>query len=49
MPLRFRVLPTDDTPSGGAAAPAGPLLEREVELPGAASQIRIGRRGDVEL
>jgi pSer/pThr/pTyr-binding forkhead associated (FHA) protein len=52
MPLRFRVLPSDDTrPAGpgGRGAPAGPLVERDVELPDAARELRIGRRPDVEL
>jgi pSer/pThr/pTyr-binding forkhead associated (FHA) protein len=44
MPVRFRILPADDARPG-----AGPLVEREVELPEALDEIRLGRRADVEL
>jgi pSer/pThr/pTyr-binding forkhead associated (FHA) protein len=49
MALRFRVLPADDTRPAGQAAAAGPLVARDVELPGDLAEIRIGRHADVEL
>src|ERR1700748_833112 len=48
MPLRFRVLPADDARAPGRP-PAGPLVEREVQVPDATGEVRIGRRADVEL
>jgi pSer/pThr/pTyr-binding forkhead associated (FHA) protein len=49
MALRFRVLPTDDTRPAGRAGPAGPLVERDLDLPDELDPIRVGRRADVEL
>ena len=49
MALRFRVLPADDTRPAGKAGATGPLVARDVELPGDLAEIRIGRRADVEL
>ena len=49
MPLRFRVLPTDDTRPAGKAGVAGPLVEREIALSDALAEIRVGRRADLEL
>jgi pSer/pThr/pTyr-binding forkhead associated (FHA) protein len=50
MPLRFRILP-DVHVDAGAGAPhvAGPLVEREIEVPDGVGEIRVGRRADVEL
>jgi pSer/pThr/pTyr-binding forkhead associated (FHA) protein len=49
MALRFRILPADDTRPAGRAAATGPLVARDVELPGDLAEIRIGRHADVEL
>jgi pSer/pThr/pTyr-binding forkhead associated (FHA) protein len=46
MPLRFRILPTDEARPGGAT---GPLVARDVEVSEAPSEVRLGRRADLEL
>jgi pSer/pThr/pTyr-binding forkhead associated (FHA) protein len=46
MPLRFRILPSTHQTSGSGR---GPSTERTVDLPDEATEIRIGRRADLEL
>ena len=47
MPLRLRLLPSPDEPAAGSGS--GPPRERAVELPDETREIRIGRRGDIEV
>jgi pSer/pThr/pTyr-binding forkhead associated (FHA) protein len=50
MPVRFRILPANEDASAGAAAGGGgPLYARDVEIADGCTEIRIGRRGDLEL
>jgi pSer/pThr/pTyr-binding forkhead associated (FHA) protein len=48
MAPRFLILPTDETRPAGAGF-GGPRVARAVELPDGLDEIRVGRRGDVEL
>ena len=48
MPLRFRILLAEDA-RADTGRPAGPRVEREVELPDGLDELRVGRRADVEL
>jgi pSer/pThr/pTyr-binding forkhead associated (FHA) protein len=43
--LRFRILPTEDTRPAGA----GPRVAHAVDLPDGLSEIRLGRRADVDV
>ena len=47
MPLRLRLLPSLEAPADGSGS--GPPRERAVELPDETREIRIGRRGDIEV
>jgi pSer/pThr/pTyr-binding forkhead associated (FHA) protein len=49
MPVRFRILPAPAASGSTAEGAAGPRVERAVEIAGAPREIRLGRRGDLEL
>src|SRR5437868_2208206 len=48
MPLRLRLLPSPAAPSGTGSG-RGPTESRSIELPDDTTEIRIGRRPDLEL
>ena len=48
MPLRLRMLPAS-SPGAGPGQSPGPTAERAIELGDEASEVRIGRRPDLEL
>src|SRR5690242_14907034 len=52
MPVRFRILPSESTAERApdeTTAPAGPLVERVVDVADGPTEIRLGRRADLEL
>jgi pSer/pThr/pTyr-binding forkhead associated (FHA) protein len=49
MPLRFRILPTDDASAVAGTGATGPLVARDVEVDVGAGDVRLGRGPAVEL